>query len=127
MKKTIWQRYNKFAEETVEYLNRWYRTSNFSVRSISLLVIMVLSAGGLLFWSSQFDNAFTIYSGNQGELELAKSGLQTMKRMVSDQTAWSEAVKEEYNRIITRERSMYFSYQDNFVGSNNSIDQVLPK
>lgn len=71
-----------------------------SVIVSGLVITVLVFVGGLFFWASQLSNGFVVHASDQSELAIARSALQTMKRMVGDQQAWSQSIQEEYNRIV---------------------------
>ena len=119
---TTWQQNYKLLQDATEDLVTWSiywsKKPTLLLISVSLVIIMTL-AGGLFFWVSQFSNVFANHSSDQSELELARSGLQTMKRMVGDQRAWSESIQEEYNRLFSAQliKTEPLSYGD-VIGQN---------
>ena len=93
---------NKFQESINEGLNYLYQKPKSLVVS-GLVIVTLVFLGGLFFWASQLGHAFVINDNDQSELAIARSSLQTMKRMVGDQQAWSQSIQEEYNRIIVNQ------------------------
>jgi hypothetical protein len=95
------------------------------------LVVIVISAGGIYFWVSEFRLIFVGDGYTQNNSEIAKSGLETMKRMVGNQQVWSESIQDEYNKIFINNpvkiQSSGYIYNNNFSGLNKSIDQVYTK
>lgn len=64
------------------------------------LVLLLILAGGLLFWFSEFSATFASGRSDQSQFEVADSGLQTMKQMVGDDQVWAVSIQKEYERIF---------------------------
>jgi hypothetical protein len=126
---TTMQKNYKFIQDIEENLGSWIQKPTLFMVSI-FVVIAIIFSGGLFFWASQFSYVFG-RSSNQNQLQVARSGLQTMKRMVGDKQIWSESVKEEYNKIFSDQAivtlPMNNSYDSNFIKSDYSTSQVFAK
>lgn len=106
----------------IRYLNYWHESSasRIIISSGLILVTALILAGGLVFWVSQSSFVFAASHSNQDQLEIARSGLETMKKMVGDKQIWSESIQEEYNKIFAASatKTSAVSYGDNYVGLN---------
>ncbi|KKS13194.1 MAG: hypothetical protein A2735_02875 [Candidatus Yanofskybacteria bacterium RIFCSPHIGHO2_01_FULL_41_21] len=111
--------------DVVEYIDLRYHERSLFTLGVSLLAIIVFT-GGLFFWSSQLSFVFG-RNYNQNELAVARSGLQTIKRMVGDQQAWSKSIQEEYNRIFVGNTTKMqpISYGESFIGDEHSTNMSL--
>lgn len=132
---TIEQQNYEFLKDVAKHLDRWSRKPTLLVLSVSSLTLMIL-VGGLFFWASQIGPVFgSNDSSNRSELEVARSGLQTMKRMAGDQQAWAQSIKEEYNRLllVQNTNSQFIDYSYNYnanfigVGTDYPTNQALTK
>lgn len=120
---------------TFKHLASWYQRPIKVLLGgfLIVLVVMLTLVGGVFFWTTKFSSAFLTQANDRGELEIARSGLQTMKRMVSDPQAWSDSVKEEYNKLFAVRpveaelTAGDASYDDNFVDSKHAADGDLTK
>ncbi|KKR37767.1 MAG: hypothetical protein UW46_C0006G0034 [Candidatus Yanofskybacteria bacterium GW2011_GWF1_44_227] len=70
---------------------------------IFLGVVILLLVGGVIFGASQFVTIFSSSTEAADQTRLAQAGLETMKKMVGDQEAWSAAIKSEYDGIFTNQ------------------------
>ncbi len=84
-----------------EYLERWSKKPTSFALGASLLsfVACMMLVGSMFFWASQISPAFASRQTDQDELQRARTGLQTIKRMIGDDQAWSRSIQEEYNRL----------------------------
>ncbi len=120
---TTKQKNYKFIEDLTYDLGRWAEEPTMLMKLASLVVVVTL-VGGLFFWASQIGNTFGGHA-ERSQLELANSGLQTMRRMVGDEEVWSKSVAEEYERIFGNQalatQSVSYNYTENFIEPNHSI------
>lgn len=128
---TIWRQIPKFPHNIIngmaKHLVIWFQKPTALLVSgiLIILVIMLTLVGGLFFWTYQISSIFSGQHKNQSEIEIARSVMQTMKRMVGSQGAWLTSVQEEYNKIS---KDKLFNtqpkgnYDDNFI---RSIDLVV--
>ena len=65
-----------------------------------MFMAIVVLVGGISFWVSEFRLIFVGDNYTQNNSEIAKLGLETMKRMVGNQQIWSESIQNEYNKIF---------------------------
>ncbi len=64
------------------------------------IIFLMLIIGGILFWMPHMTLPGIANARPAPEdSELARDGLGTMKKMVSDNDAWSAAIKQEYEKI----------------------------
>ncbi len=123
----------KFPQNLIGYIEHWSKRPTVLLLSSSLLIMVIILtlAGGIFFWTYQLNPFLTSQHSSQSELEMARSIMQNMKRMVGNQGAWSKSIQEEYNNIfadqIIKIQAANYSSSENFVGSNYSINQVSIK
>ncbi|MEK9158252.1 MAG: hypothetical protein AAB638_03695 [Patescibacteria group bacterium] len=90
-----------FLPKADEYVERWIKKPTSFALGASLLgfVACMILVGSMFFWASQIAPAFASQQTDQDELQRARTGLQTIKRMIGDEQAWSRSIQEEYNRL----------------------------
>ena len=96
-----------------------------------MFMAIVVLVGGISFWVSEFRLIFVGDNYTQNNSEIAKLGLETMKRMVGNQQIWSESIQNEYNKIFinnpVKAQSSGYIYNDNFTGLGESTYQISAK
>jgi hypothetical protein len=109
-------------ENVIKYLMQWYQKQSLLMVS-ALVATMMIVAGGLFFWASQFSYAITDESGAKTQSELASSGLQTIKRMVGDDQVWAETIQKEYDKLFANQQVSQppMSYNENLTKQYSSI------
>ncbi|MDP3954376.1 MAG: hypothetical protein Q8Q06_03080 [bacterium] len=78
---------------------------------LGILILLTL-IGGVIFWTLQAAEMLANTNSSYGatdltQLELSRNILRNTQRMVSNPNAWSESIKEEYNRLFTSEQSRH--------------------
>ena len=95
--------------------------------SVAMFLVIMLF-GGMFFWGSALAYN-TGRQNDQSELGLARNGLQTIKRMVGNQIAWSESIQEEYKRLfpaqVINTQGTVSSSDNNFIQADPSTDQTV--
>ncbi|KKR13499.1 MAG: hypothetical protein UT43_C0043G0006 [Parcubacteria group bacterium GW2011_GWC1_39_29] len=130
---TTGQQRPKLGYDIAEYFTNWSQKSPISIlyNSLVAFVAIVVLVGGIFFWASEFRLIFIGDGYTQNNSEIAKSGLETMKRMVGNQQVWSESIQDEYNKIFvnnsTNTQASGYIYNDNFTGLGESTDQASAK
>ena len=92
------------------------------------ILFLLLIVGGIIFWMPNIPNivdAFASSGGNQNQLETAQQLINSMKRMVSDSNAWATAVKEENDRLSTRQESALIIPQPCTQQTNNIAQNYI--
>lgn len=124
------QKNYNFFQDLNQDIKRWFREPTFLMGSVSFLIVVVM-IGGMLFWASHFVYSFKDRSSSETELEVAVSGLETIKRMVGDDSVWSETIQAEYNRIFPNKvqvsETSCASYDYGFISPDYSTNQILAK
>jgi hypothetical protein len=119
-----------FPHNVPEFVSYWLERPTMLVLGISLVtvLIMITMVGGLFFWAFELGSASMDGRTNQDQIEVARSGLQTMKKMVGNQWIWSESIRDEYNRIFmilpAQKQPAGYVYSDNYNGLNYSTERV---
>jgi hypothetical protein len=113
-------------DNVIKYLIQWYHRQSFLMLS-SLAMVAIVVLGGLFFWASQFSHALTDRESEETQLELANSGLQTIKRMVGDNEIWAQSIQKEYNKLFANQQNNVspISRTENFTPQYSSINQNL--
>jgi len=66
---------------------------------VTPVLFLILIVGGILFWMPHI--SFAHSQTNQSELQIAQNGIATMRKMVGNNEAWSQAIKQEYDRLYS--------------------------
>jgi hypothetical protein len=83
---------------------------------VAFLMIVI---GGILFWVPHMP---LIAHGHTDmtQLEVAQNGIGTMKKMVGNNGAWAEAIKQEYERVYGADSTKAYAACGNATTSFNS-------
>jgi len=106
------------AREKYDSVYFWqpvWRAAGFIV--LVPLTIMLL-AGGILFWLPKAP-VISARENDATPIQVAQTGLSTMKRMVGDDQAWASAIEQEYKQTHISDASIAVCnpYNDTFVSS----------
>lgn len=117
-------KFQQDIQDAIKHLGLWYHERSLLTLGICFMVT-IFFVGGLFFWASQFSYALG-RDREQNEMAVARSGLQTIKRMVGDEQVWSKSIQEEYNRIFVGNTTKMqpISYEDNFINTEYPTNQA---